>query len=99
LSIIKAKTIPNRLVEISILAGILVVFLIAMQLAYGQSGQDNLNAIDNYTHSLVTACSSLGEADTNYMIFCSNLLETIHEQCQQVSFSFCNTDVFGKRSK
>ena len=122
LNIIAKQTPSRRLIEITILAAVLVVFLIAMQLAYGQSagslenqtnqtivnetkvtdytqsGQDKLNAIDDSTHSLVGACSSLGEADTNYMIFCSNVLEIIHQQCQQASFMFCTTDVFGPRS-
>lgn len=74
------------------------LILLSVKLAYAQTEQDKFNAIDNFTHSVVIACSSLGEADTNYMIFCNNLLETIHEQCQQVSFSFCINDMFGLRN-
>jgi hypothetical protein len=81
---------------------IFVVFccfiFLSVNLAYAQADQDKLNAIDNFTQSLVIACSSLGEADTNHMILCNNLLETIHKQCQEASFSFCITDVFGPRS-
>jgi hypothetical protein len=122
LSTIKVQSLSNKLVEVAVIAAVLVVFLIAMQFAYGQSAgslenqtnrtivnesnvtdytqtdQDKLNAIDNSTHSLVKACSSLGEADTSHMILCNNLIETIHKQCQVASFIFCTTDVFGPRS-
>jgi amino acid permease len=87
-----------KLFEILILAGILILFLMMLKNVYGSAGsleQDKIGEIENSTKSLVIACSNLGEADTKYMIFCNNMMETIDKQCEEVSFSFCNTDVFG----
>lgn len=75
------------------------LILLTVNYASAQTEQDKLNEINNSTHSIVMACSSLGESDTNYMIFCNNILETINQQCQQVSFIFCITDVFGLRNQ
>jgi len=87
-----------KIVETLILVGIIILFLIMLKNVYGLTAsleQDRLNKIENFTNSLVMACSNLGEADTKYMILCNNIMETIDKQCQQASFSFCNTDVFG----
>jgi hypothetical protein len=87
-----------KIVEILILAGIIMRFLMMLKNVYGSGAsleQDKLSEIENSTNSLVTACSSLAEADTKYMIFCNDIMETIQKQCLEVSFDFCNTDVFG----
>ena len=87
-----------KIVEFLILAGIIILFLIMLKNVYGSTAsleQDRLNKIENFTNSLVTACSNLGETDTKYMIFCNDIMETIDKQCQQASFSFCISDVFG----
>jgi len=97
LSSLKMDGLSSKVFGIGIIALFLIVFLAGMKLAFGQMDQDKLDAIDNLTKSLVIVCSSLGEVDTNHMILCDNLLETVDNQCEEAYFKFCLADVFGEQ--
>jgi hypothetical protein len=55
LSIIRIQSISNKLIEIAVIAAVLVVFLIAMQFAYGESICDNqTNQTTGYNQTVET---------------------------------------------
>jgi cell division protein FtsN len=49
LSTIKVQSLSNKLVEVAVIAAVLVVFLIAMQFAYGQSA----GSLENQTNQTI----------------------------------------------
>lgn len=79
--------------EIGVLVGILVVFLLGLKLAFAETNyNDTVGALNYFISSSQLSCNLLfdsGETEDKHVILCEDLVNFLEQKCRDNYYDFC----------